>query len=188
MASLLRELLLGGFWFADKTPLALWVYLDPVWADLICRAALSLAIPNGVLAIVNLLPVDPLVGGDMLNAILEKCFGKGATNAISMVVGTPFVPRADCAGHHRARFLPPGCQSHARPGDCDIQSTLDRETSARFVWNGPIRLPRFGWRMVVDGVTVNCGSAGGSGANTTAFPASTYIKAFPVGDATLIAR
>lgn len=88
----MRELLLGGFWFADKTPLALWVYLDPVWADLICRAALSLAIPNGVLAIVNLLPVDPLVGGDMLNAILEKCFGKGATNAISMVVGAPFVP------------------------------------------------------------------------------------------------
>jgi len=92
LASLLCALVLGALWLTDRSPLSLWIYLDPVWADLIYEALLYLAILNGVLVILNLLPVYPLDGGGMFNALLEIFFGRGVANTISIVVGIPFVP------------------------------------------------------------------------------------------------
>jgi imidazolonepropionase-like amidohydrolase/Zn-dependent protease len=87
LVSLLCGLALWAFDQADLTPVSLWIYLDPVWAELIYVAVQDLVVLNGALLVVNLLPVSPLDGGEMFNAILEKCFGKRAPNATSTAVG-----------------------------------------------------------------------------------------------------
>lgn len=91
LASLFLGLALGAFWLTDLSPFSLWNYLDPFWANLIYRALLYLAILNGVLVIFNLLPIYPLDGGDMFNALLEIFLGKKVANTISIVVGIPFL-------------------------------------------------------------------------------------------------
>ena len=92
LASLFGALLLGGIYQADETPLSMWPYLDPVWAGLLYDAILYLAILNGLLVIVNLLPVDPLDGGGMLEAILGRRAGKGKTETVSIVIAGSIVP------------------------------------------------------------------------------------------------
>jgi imidazolonepropionase-like amidohydrolase/Zn-dependent protease len=87
LASLLFSLALWAFWMEDLSPVSLWPYLDPVWANLTYQAVSVVVFLNGVLAIVNLLLVEPLDGGGMLTALLERFFTRRVAGTVSLVVG-----------------------------------------------------------------------------------------------------
>ena len=91
VASLLCALVLGGIWLTYASPTSLWIYLDPVWAQQIYNSLMFLTFLNGALVLFNLLPVHPLDGGEMFNALLGRFVGKGVANTISIVVGIPFL-------------------------------------------------------------------------------------------------
>ncbi|MGC1378257.1 MAG: site-2 protease family protein [Anaerolineales bacterium] len=92
LVSFLLALMLGGLWLITWLALNfLWDYPAPFWAGLIESTLLFLAILNGVLVVFNLLPIYPLDGGNMFNALLEMLFGKALANTISIVVGIPFL-------------------------------------------------------------------------------------------------
>ncbi|MFH1573836.1 MAG: amidohydrolase family protein [Acidobacteriota bacterium] len=90
VASLSCALVLGAIWLTYASPTSLWIYLDPVWAQQIYNSLMFLAFLNGALALINLLPVHPLDGGEMFNALLGLFVSKGVANTISIVVGIPF--------------------------------------------------------------------------------------------------
>jgi len=88
LASGLTALVLSGaFWGQDVALVSLWSYLDPVWADQAYKAVFSLAVLTGMLAFITLLPVEPLAGGGMLSALLERFFSQRAADAVALVVG-----------------------------------------------------------------------------------------------------
>ena len=90
--SIILALIWGTLWWSSRFSLfSLGSSLDYFWANLIYRTLLSLAILNGVLVIFNLLPIYPLDGGGMFNALMEMVFGKSMANTISVVVGIPFL-------------------------------------------------------------------------------------------------
>jgi len=91
VASLLCALVLGAIWLTYPSPTtSLWMYLDPVWAQQIYNSLMFLTFLNGALVLLNLLPVHPLDGGEMFNALLGPFVDKGVANTISIVVGIPF--------------------------------------------------------------------------------------------------
>ena len=125
LASLLCVLLLAGGYLADETPVSIWPYVDPVWAGLLYNVILYLAILNGLLVIANLLPVNPLDGGGMLEAILGRRSGKGPAETVSKVLAVTVVPGLVILGIVAGDSVPAGRLSHARPRDCRLQSLLE---------------------------------------------------------------
>ena len=80
-------LLLGGLFFVayfytPYNPLILWIYV-------LKSLFLSLAVVNLSLFVVNILPVYPLDGGNILHALMELLFGKSNANLITMIVSIP---------------------------------------------------------------------------------------------------
>ncbi len=81
-------ILLGGLFFVAyyyHRPLNLpflWIYVST-------RLFLSLAVVNLSLFVVNILPVYPLDGGNILHALMELLFGKSNANLITMIVSIP---------------------------------------------------------------------------------------------------
>jgi len=60
-----------------------------LWIDVSKMLFLSLAIVNISLFVVNVLPVYPLDGGNILHALMELLFGRSNANLITMIVSTP---------------------------------------------------------------------------------------------------
>jgi tetratricopeptide (TPR) repeat protein/Zn-dependent protease len=80
-------ILLGGlcivaYSYTPFNPLILWIYVSK-------SLFLSLAIVNLSLFVVNILPVFPLDGGNILHALMELLFGKSNANLITMIVSIP---------------------------------------------------------------------------------------------------
>lgn len=82
LVSLLLSLALGGLWLIQ------WFLPG---AEAFYDLFFSLALMNLVLLVFNLLPIYPLDGGDILNSLMEMLFSKKIANAISLVVGIPFL-------------------------------------------------------------------------------------------------
>ena len=79
-------LLLGGLFFvAFYRPFNLPI----LWVEVSRMLFLSLAIVNISLFVVNILPVYPLDGGNILHALMELLFGKSNANLITMIVSIP---------------------------------------------------------------------------------------------------
>ncbi len=62
-----------------------------IWLQVLNKLFLSLAILNIVLVVLNLLPVYPLDGGNLLHAVSEFLFGRLNADRITMLVGIPFL-------------------------------------------------------------------------------------------------
>jgi len=80
-------ILLGGlcivaYFYTPFNPLIPWIYVSK-------SLFLSLAIVNLSLFVVNILPVYPLDGGNILHALMELLFGKSNANLITMIVSVP---------------------------------------------------------------------------------------------------
>lgn len=78
--------LLGGLCFAAFYGL---LDLPFLWIDLPRMLFLSLGVVNLSLFVVNVLPVYPLDGGNILHALMELLFGKSNANLITMIVSIP---------------------------------------------------------------------------------------------------
>jgi len=85
LVSLFLALVPGAIWFVAT--FYVWDFSLTFWGGLIQ----ALAIMNLVLFVFNSLPIYPLDGGDILNALMEMLFGKSVANTISMVIGIPFL-------------------------------------------------------------------------------------------------
>jgi len=62
-----------------------------LWIDVSKMLFLSLAIVNISLFVVNVLPVYPLDGGNILHALMELLFGRSNANLITMIVSIPIL-------------------------------------------------------------------------------------------------
>ena len=91
LVNFLLALFLGALWLISSFPFSLLSLSEYFWAEFSYRAILSLAVLNLFLLVFNLLPIHPLDGGNMLNALMEMLFGKAVANMVSIVVGIPFL-------------------------------------------------------------------------------------------------
>lgn len=69
----------------------LYVFQTVYESDLLKDMVVQLAALNIVLAILNLLPIYPLDGGAILNALMELIFNRSIANTITIVVGAPLL-------------------------------------------------------------------------------------------------
>lgn len=88
VVNLILALLLGALWLIDLSTRGMAIFFQ---GELTYELLVFLAIMNLILVIFNLLPIYPLDGGGMLNALMEMLFGKPVADTVSIVVGIPLL-------------------------------------------------------------------------------------------------
>lgn len=63
----------------------------PSWAAAFSDMLSRMAFVNVMLVVFNLLPIHPLDGGKVLNALMEMLFGKSVANIIAIIIGIPLL-------------------------------------------------------------------------------------------------
>lgn len=92
LVNLVLALLLAVlYWLSLAWPEIFWNSVGFFWSELLFEVLFYLCILNVILVVLNLLPVYLLDGGTIFRSIMEMFFTRKTTDALSMLVGIPFL-------------------------------------------------------------------------------------------------